>query len=1529
MNHLPEEVPFSGGGSVETLAIAGEPLIAHSEASKEITTSDRFSQLISWIAGFWMLGIVILALRRTGGLFAARRLRSLAKPVTHRGLRVCFEQLTEQMGIRHVRLLASHLVTSPAVVGVLKPSVLIPLRMMSGLSEAQLRAVFAHELAHIRRHDYLFNLIQTVVETLFFYHPAIWWLSRRIRDERESSCDDIAVEISGDAATYAEVLLKFGEQPTPPFQLAFHSKPLAKRIRRVLGDSENRGTNPCVPLTLLSLLLALSFHGLASVSAPAEPTKAVNAKQDPIHPEPEKDASLFFLVDVPQQKNHDLWRVDLRQGKEVGRERLLELRESFNTSMENFPSSVRDGRHAISHNGVIIDLLEERLVRKESSWGSYKGIANGAAMFWERTKAPQRHYSLRTHSLKEATERVVREWRTESFDQTLLSPSGRWLIPNVFGGEQLNLIQTADNTTTLLPVPRSIRISHLASGSAGPTALWLDDESLLVIKSNAELVQVSTSGHIKRTITIPKLEVPEPGGFRDLAVSYRLFRDHANNIVYEAGHLGAFKIDVKNGKWMPYKRFQFGHGFSIEFDWKRVDKKLPAIRVGDKVIGRTDSQSALAIKGYVAVLENINPGRLRWWNQESRLWRAVDDLNVEKLIGWTGAGNPGEQEQPKNHQAPPANEVKPEAHKNAPPKNQAIALEKPAAWIPRTPGERRAAAELAAWNRERPTELPALASLGTLRSNNAAAWPEAVDYIRALMILGVDHPAPVSIDGVGRYLQRSPSLPDETLPLIQWFLNEGPKPEHRLYGINALYRLKHAVANDHFIALSRSEDTAIISGVLRVALDRKLEIPKARLEAWAQHPDAGVRLRARELAKRLRYGALPEFDAVRVLRNDPTASEVLTAIASSPIQPPKEAPLVVIRRTRTPKNRPAQVNDTFGWLISKKDEEQVTMQFRSGAKQQFKLGNHPHARVEVVHDLGPALERIEARRRAAIEKRRIPIGEALRELAPSSPQQPRRMLGGSGWMDHLVIGAWLAKQQRWEEAAAILLPAIGEFDFPKQLVGHLRAIIAQDLGHGMLDAFAHRRYANAIQLAEHIDRDFQGSMFHPAAQRLLRELPLREDDFRALTVPTPQQWKKLKTTLTRREQIDYLCQRLRLSRSGHSGWTYLTPQNSPAGKSAINPLVELVGPGLARGGKNAGKGPHGLELTVGDIPQLASYLQDDWAAMELTYRREYDPRRKLRTVRQMLVPVINHLARHDLCYPLFKAELSKAHLEELGIERLTEERVAVEINRIVEWSRGKKEVTDSDLSLAALEAGLRRGKWHLVEDTARKLIAARDRRATALIARFLETDDYEPQKVKILIALEDSGGTLAANAAPGLFESSDFGVRVAAAGVAATRPEYKGALPVLAFIRAKGTAVTSEDYPRVVETLSKSKSPDARKLLVAITNFDASSMTRWPYSSRPNIIRSLSQAGLPHGLQYYKTLLSSEGQTWDLLPIDMPPIKVGNARKVADYIAYEIIHHYAPRDREIIATSKEANQIEERRERLLKWIDRKIEQLGP
>ena len=127
------------------------------------------------------------------------------------------ELIASRLGLhRGVHVVDSQLVDTPTALGLLRPVVLLPIAALTNLAPAQIEAILAHELAHVRHHDYLVNLLQTVAETLLFYHPAVWWVSARIRAEREHCCDDVAVEVSGDALSYVAELAEIEASRTSP-----------------------------------------------------------------------------------------------------------------------------------------------------------------------------------------------------------------------------------------------------------------------------------------------------------------------------------------------------------------------------------------------------------------------------------------------------------------------------------------------------------------------------------------------------------------------------------------------------------------------------------------------------------------------------------------------------------------------------------------------------------------------------------------------------------------------------------------------------------------------------------------------------------------------------------------------------------------------------------------------------------------------------------------------------------------------------------------------------------------------------------------------------------------------------------------------------------------------------------------------------------------------------------------------------------------------------------------------------------------
>jgi beta-lactamase regulating signal transducer with metallopeptidase domain len=190
----------------------------------------------------WLVGVSLLSVRLFTGWLWVQRLRTRGVSNADETLRAMTVRLSRRLHIRRaVTLLESRLVEVPTVIGFIKPVVLLPASALAGLTPHQIEAILAHELAHIRRHDYLVNLLQTLVETVLFYHPAVWWLSRRIRIERENCCDDLAVSLCGDPVAYAtaladlEALRTSGPTPERHIAMAATGGVLLQRVRRLLG----------------------------------------------------------------------------------------------------------------------------------------------------------------------------------------------------------------------------------------------------------------------------------------------------------------------------------------------------------------------------------------------------------------------------------------------------------------------------------------------------------------------------------------------------------------------------------------------------------------------------------------------------------------------------------------------------------------------------------------------------------------------------------------------------------------------------------------------------------------------------------------------------------------------------------------------------------------------------------------------------------------------------------------------------------------------------------------------------------------------------------------------------------------------------------------------------------------------------------------------------------------------------------------------------------------------------------------------
>jgi beta-lactamase regulating signal transducer with metallopeptidase domain len=215
----------------------------------------------------WLAGVTILSIRLVGGWLVTRRLvRRDISPVSH-AIEVLAKRVAARLDVgRVVRVFESSAVTVPMMVGWVRPVVLMPVAALAGLTTMQIEALIAHELAHVRRLDYLVNLLQSAVETLLFYHPAVWWLSRQIRIEREHCCDDLAVEVC-DRLEYVTALTTLASMATPRLALAATDGSLVRRVRRLLdqGTPEQGAASGWIAAVLGVLILAAVPAGLSVV----------------------------------------------------------------------------------------------------------------------------------------------------------------------------------------------------------------------------------------------------------------------------------------------------------------------------------------------------------------------------------------------------------------------------------------------------------------------------------------------------------------------------------------------------------------------------------------------------------------------------------------------------------------------------------------------------------------------------------------------------------------------------------------------------------------------------------------------------------------------------------------------------------------------------------------------------------------------------------------------------------------------------------------------------------------------------------------------------------------------------------------------------------------------------------------------------------------------------------------------------------------------------------------------------------------
>jgi len=227
------------------------------------------------VFAFWLTGMLAFAVYNLAGWAHARSIaRSSIRPLTRPWMKR-FRTLADRIGVdRRVDAFVSALVDVPTVVGWLRPVLLVPAASLTDLSAGELELVLIHELAHIRRHDILVNYLQTAVETVFFFHPAVWWLSHHARLEREHCCDDAVVRLTGDRIAYARALteVEMMRSKAPALSMGADGGSLTARIRRLAGRGASHRRSGGYSLTgflVLAVLAALALPALTGAESDA------------------------------------------------------------------------------------------------------------------------------------------------------------------------------------------------------------------------------------------------------------------------------------------------------------------------------------------------------------------------------------------------------------------------------------------------------------------------------------------------------------------------------------------------------------------------------------------------------------------------------------------------------------------------------------------------------------------------------------------------------------------------------------------------------------------------------------------------------------------------------------------------------------------------------------------------------------------------------------------------------------------------------------------------------------------------------------------------------------------------------------------------------------------------------------------------------------------------------------------------------------------------------------------------------------
>lgn len=507
-----------------------------------------------------------------------------------------------------------------------------------------------------------------------------------------------------------------------------------------------------------------------------------------------------------------------------------------------------------------------------------------------------------------------------------------------------------------------------------------------------------------------------------------------------------------------------------------------------------------------------------------------------------------------------------------------------------------------------------------------------------------------------------------------------------------------------------------------------------------------------------------------------------------------------------------------------------------------------------------------------------------------------------------------------------MFPALNGYPDDSVALADFHQQLGINYGHQMIREFAgNRDYAAALKAARRIELHFYDSLFGKEAERFRRELPKRVADFETRALPTSAQWAEQRKSMSRAEQIQFLCERLRLLNGGRGGaFDQLRAQyREPLGMSpnaswlgslgkteVINPLAELVGRDQI--GKLT-KAVSGLELQISDLPILLPFLENDWMILSVSFWRGFDPRRTVSSTRDILARVINDIPKRQLVDPKKWSAMTE-----------TERRA--EIARLHAWAGEQGSRPPGELILNSLRDAVEQEKsWREAKSAVQQLVSLKEKRAFPLIAKYLTNKKARPGRelAAVIAALRQLDAKQAVAVTEPFLKHLDLFVKIEASLVLLDAGKKTGAAVALgegfSQLAKRSSDFRGPQLDPVVARLEKVNSDEGWKALARL--FEGNHTLGIDWFDEARLSKLLADRGNAVGLRWYRELLKNKS---DKVP---GVLGYGAGSVVAYHVADQLVEAFGKTDASMKAIQSETRKRSEERLRavsawLKEWIEK-------